>query len=61
MHFGGFHAKIDLAAGGWYRMEVRAIAGVKTVAKASVERIGAGEIFVVAGQSNSANHGARSR
>ncbi|MFO0808589.1 MAG: sialate O-acetylesterase [Gemmataceae bacterium] len=54
----GFDTTIRTAAGGWYRLDVRGTAGGKPVAQATVERIGVGEIFVVAGQSNSANHGA---
>jgi hypothetical protein len=53
-----FEATLEAAAGGWYRLEVRATAKGKAVAEAAVERVGVGEVFVVAGQSNSANHGA---
>ena len=55
---GRFEATVEVAAGGWYRLDVRAAAGGKAVAQATVERVGVGEVFVVAGQSNSANHGA---
>ena len=55
---GTFDALLEATAGGWYRLEVRAAAGGKPVAQAAVERIGVGEVFVVAGQSNAANHGA---
>src|SRR5262249_10942470 len=48
----------EVGAGGWYRRDVRAAAGGKAVAQATVERVGVGEVFVVAGQSNAANHGA---
>jgi hypothetical protein len=44
-------------AGGWYRLEVRVRSEKSIVAKTTVEHVGVGEIFVVAGQSNSANHG----
>lgn len=37
---------------GWYRLDVRAIANGSVVAQASVNRVGVGEVFVVAGQSN---------
>ncbi len=47
-----------MATGGWFPFEVRAVAGGKVVASAGVERLGVGEVFVIAGQSNSANHGA---
>jgi len=52
-----FQATMDAPAGGWYRLEVRAVAADKTVMDATVEHVGVGEVFVVAGQSNSANHG----
>lgn len=44
-------------AGGWYRLELRVLAEGRVTAQAVVERVGLGEVFVVAGQSNSANHG----
>jgi pimeloyl-ACP methyl ester carboxylesterase len=53
-----FDATISIPAGGWYGLEVRALTDGKPVAEASVVRVGIGEVFVVAGQSNSANHGA---
>ena len=55
---GAFEASIEAPAGGWYRLGVRASVGGKPVAESTVERVGVGEVFVVAGQSNSANHGA---
>ncbi|MFO0930945.1 MAG: sialate O-acetylesterase [Gemmataceae bacterium] len=55
---GRVDATIEVKAGGWYRLEVRATAGGKPVAEAAVAHIGVGEVFVVAGQSNAANHGA---
>ena len=44
-------------SGGWHRLDVRAVAGEKIVGQAVVEHFGIGEVFVIAGQSNSANHG----
>jgi dienelactone hydrolase len=41
-------------AGGWYRLEVRVRSGESTVAEAVVEPVGAGEVFLVAGQSYAA-------
>jgi hypothetical protein len=38
--------------GGWYKLEVRAILDNAEAARTSVERVGVGEVFVVAGQSN---------
>lgn len=52
---GRFVGAIPAPAGGWYRLLVRR-AGAPELA-AAVERVGVGEVFVVAGQSNSANHG----
>lgn len=52
-----FRAELPAPAGGWYRLEVRLLSGSATVSEATVEHVGVGEIFVVAGQSNSANHG----
>ena len=50
-------AKVPLPAGGWYRLEVRLTSDEAMVATAEVKHFGIGEVFVVAGQSNSANHG----
>jgi lysophospholipase L1-like esterase len=52
-----FSARATAPAGGWHRVEVRAVLDGKTVATAAVEHVGIGEMFVVVGQSNSANHG----
>jgi Carbohydrate esterase, sialic acid-specific acetylesterase len=52
-----FEAVIEAPAGGWHRLEVRALDGDETLADAAVAHVGVGELFVVAGQSNSANHG----
>lgn len=49
----GFGTTVRLPAGGWYRLEVTA----KDGAQVEVAHVGVGEVFVVAGQSNSANHG----
>ena len=54
----GFQAQLDAPAGGWHRVEVRAIAAGQVLAEAAVEHVGIGEVFVIAGQSNAANHGA---
>ena len=52
-----FRATFDAPAGGWYRLEVRAVARAKVLAESAVDPIGIGEVFVIAGQSNSANYG----
>lgn len=52
-----FQATMAIPAGGWYRVEVRAFSHGQVVAETAVEHVGVGEVFVIAGQSNSANHG----
>ena len=52
-----FQTKISLPAGGWYRMEVRASHNNSSLGEIVIEHLGIGEVFVVAGQSNSANYG----
>ena len=52
-----FDAKLTAPAGGWYRVDVRAMRQKTVVAESTVGHVGIGEIFVIAGQSNSANHG----
>lgn len=56
-HASAFRAELAVPAGGWYRLEVRALRKGKEIAIVSVNHVGVGEIFVVAGQSNSANYG----
>jgi hypothetical protein len=41
-----------IVMGGWYRLDVRALAGADTIVSASIDRVGVGEVFIVAGQSN---------
>jgi hypothetical protein len=53
----GFSGHLEAPAGGWHRLEVRVTKGDLVLASAVVEHLGVGELFVVAGQSNSANHG----
>ncbi len=52
-----FWASLPTGAGGWYKVEVRALRGVLIVAQSLVENVGVGEVFVGAGQSNSTNSG----
>jgi len=52
-----FTAQLELPAGGWYVLDVRFVGSQGVVVSTTVEHVGVGEIFVVAGQSNSANHG----
>ena len=48
---------VEAPAGGWWKLEVRVMRSGKEVAHGSVAHVGIGEVFVIAGQSNSANHG----
>ena len=52
-----FRRDIPLPGGGWYSVEVRIQEGEKPWVQKKVEHVGVGEVFLVAGQSNSANHG----
>lgn len=52
-----FETQFEVSAGGWFQLEVRALREGKVVTEQSVEHVGVGEVFVVAGQSNSANYG----
>jgi predicted esterase len=52
-----FRAELEAPAGGWYRLSVRIKRGETWLAETNVAHVGVGEVFVVAGQSNSANHG----
>ena len=54
---GRFSGRLRLRAGGWYHVTVRARLGGKAIAEQTVEKVGVGEVFVTAGQSNSANFG----
>jgi hypothetical protein len=48
---GHFSGTIQLN-GGWYNVEVRGILNGNIVTSATLERVGVGEVFIVAGQSN---------
>lgn len=50
-----FEGTARVMAGGWYRLEVRAIVGQAVIAAGQVEPIGVGEVFIVAGQSYATN------
>ena len=50
-------ANFEAPAGGWWKVEVQVVHGGKQLALGSVAHVGIGEVFVIAGQSNSANHG----
>jgi hypothetical protein len=51
-----FASEIDAPAGGWFRLETRLKKGALVVAEGAVGKVGVGELFVLAGQSNAANH-----
>lgn len=53
----GFRVMQRLPAGGWYGLGLRIRRGTEVLHETRVEHVGVGEVFVVAGQSNSANHG----
>ena len=54
---GRFTGKIPLRAGGWYTISVRARRGKLVIAEHEVKKVGVGDVFITAGQSNSANFG----
>jgi hypothetical protein len=54
---GEFHAELNVGAGGFYKIEVRARHGSRDVGTATVPHVGVGEVFVISGQSNSTNYG----
>lgn len=54
---GAFDQVLIVPAGGWYKVEIKAEKGGKSVAEGTVEKVGVGEVFVGAGQSNSTNSG----
>jgi len=53
--FGGTLSNV--AAGGWYTIEVRLVSGGTPSAVYQVGKVGVGDIFITSGQSNSANFG----
>jgi uncharacterized repeat protein (TIGR01451 family) len=46
-----FRGQVTVPAG-WYQLDVRALTGNTTLATTAVNRVGVGEVFVIAGQSN---------
>jgi hypothetical protein len=54
---GAFTSDITMPAGGWYALELRETGADKAAAGLRIDHVGIGEVFVVAGQSNSTNYG----
>jgi hypothetical protein len=54
---GRFNGYMGLYGGGWYSLEFRATYQGRLGAPWTVDRVGAGEVFILAGQSNAANAG----
>ncbi|WP_169853278.1 sialate O-acetylesterase [Anaerohalosphaera lusitana] len=54
---GSFSGTLSVAAGGWYSIEIRTFDGETPGPTAAVDRVGVGEVFIISGQSNSANFG----
>ncbi|MDB9786961.1 sialate O-acetylesterase [Bacteriovoracaceae bacterium] len=53
-----FRKLIQLPAGGWYRLDVTSLGGnQKIITQKTITKLGLGEIFIGAGQSNSTNAG----
>lgn len=52
-----FRFKLDGMMAGWHRLGVRTIGIDGVIEEIFVEHVGIGDVFVIAGQSNSANHG----
>lgn len=53
-----FRVALPTAAGGWFPVQVRLTERGAVVVESRIEHVGVGEVFIVAGQSNSANFGA---
>lgn len=52
----GFRVQLPMKPGGWYRVQLRLLHEKSPMATVDVEHVGVGEVFVIAGQSNSASH-----
>lgn len=50
-------SEIRVPSGGWYALQLRIRRKSDVIASAQVDHVGVGEVFVISGQSNSANHG----
>lgn len=54
---GAFTWDVTIPSGGWYALELREARPEKPAASLRIDHVGVGEVFVVAGQSNSTNYG----
>ncbi|SEF44635.1 protein of unknown function [Bryocella elongata] len=54
---GQFHGGLKTPAGGFYTVQIRIQSHSQTIETATVAHVGVGEVFVIAGQSNSTNYG----
>jgi hypothetical protein len=57
---GRFSGSLKLETGGWYTLNVRfrkSADDATALAEATVEKVGVGDVFITAGQSNSVNYG----
>lgn len=54
---GSYSGAIPNVRGGWYDLQVRALKSGQPLSNTTVPRIGVGEVFIITGQSNSANWG----
>lgn len=54
---GDFKQIIETSAGGFYTVEVQLRRGHHRLAASTIPHVGVGEVFVIAGQSNSTNYG----
>lgn len=52
-----FSASLESVPTGWFTLELRAQENKTTLHMGHVDKVGIGEVFLIAGQSNSANHG----
>lgn len=57
-NFGSFSGGIYVV-GGWYKLEVRAIRNNDVIATAIIDKVGLGEVFLIAGQSNAQGYEGR--
>ncbi len=49
---GFFSGTLNDVQGGWYKLEIRALKGGQVIGTNSIEHVGVGEVFMIAGQSN---------